>query len=435
MNLALFGAGDAVNATVGYVNANTGDITQFDNNHSLAGENKTFYSDYLIDAAEPKLVHDQFAQKHPIPKNRGKKIEFRKYSQLPKMTKPLSEGVTPTGQKLSMSVIETPTEQYGGYIELTDIIDMTAIDNNMVQATKLIGGQAGRTLDTITREELVGGTNVQFGAGNKDARYLLTGGAASGNDYLTVDSIRKAVRTLKVQNAEKIDNYYVGIIHPDCEYDLMSDPEWQYPHQYVDTSNIYNGEIGKIAGVRFVESTEAKVFHAEDLTTGARNLKTASYSGTASDSSATAGIASAYKVTVAETLTEGDGEELVGRKVLIKGAISEIVGVSYASKSIYLKEAPAAAPAANDPIYPGEAGANGRDVYATLIVGDNAYGTTEISGGGLEYITKQLGSAGTSDPLNQRATVGWKATKAAIRLVEEYMVRIETASTFEVGAN
>ena len=86
-------------------------------------------------------------------------------------------------------------------------------------------------------------------------------------------------------------------------------------------------------------------------------------------------------------------------------------------------------------IYPGEAGAEGRDVYATLILGDNAYGTTRLSGAGLQHIVKQLGSAGTSDPLNQRATVGWKANKVTVRLVEAFMVRIETASTFESGEN
>ena len=42
----------------------------------LSEEMKTFYSDYLIDQAGPKLVHDQFGQKHPIPKNGGKVIEL-----------------------------------------------------------------------------------------------------------------------------------------------------------------------------------------------------------------------------------------------------------------------------------------------------------------------------------------------------------------------
>ena len=80
-------------------------------------------------------------------------------------------------------------------------------------------------------------------------------------------------------------------------------------------------------------------------------------------------------------------------------------------------------------------GTGGRAVYSTLVNADNAYGVTEIEGGGLQHITKQLGSAGTSDPLNQRATVGWKAIKTAERLVEQYMVRIETCSEFDSDAN
>ena len=304
----------------------------------LSKEMKTFYSDYLIDMAEPNLVHDQFGQKHPIPKNGGKIIEFRKYDSLPKALTPLTEGVTPNGQKLSMSVITSNVQQYGGYIELSDILLLTAIDNNLVQATKLLGSQAGRTLDTITREVLNGGTNVQYAEGQVTARNALVGGQASGNHYLTVDAVRRAVRFLKVMNAPKINGGYVGIIHPDVSYDLMSDEKWVNVKTYSDPDGIYEGEIGKIEGVRFVETSEAKVF-------------------------------------------EG-------------------------------------------------AGASGVDVYSTLILGSDAYGVTEITGGGLEHIVKQLGSAGTADPLNQRATAGWKATKTAERLVEQYMVRIETASTF-----
>ena len=302
----------------------------------LTKEMKIYYSDYLIDNAVPKLVHDQFGQKHPIPKNGGKTIEFRKYSPLPKLTTPLQEGVTPDGQSLNMSTIEATVAQYGGYITLSDMLLLTAIDNNLVQATKLLGAQAGATLDTITREVLNGGTNVIY-AGGKSARQDL-----DESSLLTVDDIKKAVRLLKSQNAEKINGDWVGIINPDISYDLTNDPAWKDVKTY-DPEDIYEGEIGKLYGVRFVETTEAKVWAG--------------------------------------------------------------------------------------------AGAGGRAVYSTLILGDNAYGTTDITGGGLEHIVKQLGSAGTADALNQRATAGWKATKVAERLVENYMVRIESASTFNPTAN
>jgi hypothetical protein len=305
---------------------------------------------------------------------------------------------------------------------------MTAIDNNLCMATKLLGSQAGRTLDTISREVLVGGTNVQFAEGQVSARCQLKGGKSEGeNHYLTVDAIRKAVRFLKNQNAEKIDGAYVAIIHPDCAYDLMSDPNWKYPHQYAEPSAIFEGEIGKIEGVRFIESSEAKIFHAPDLASDARNLAVSgAVSGTANVkfSGSAKGIAK---------------DELAGRWVLIGGQRGYVGSNTADTMTLYTDSTKTAilpiTCADKAVIYPGEAGAEGRDVYATLIMGDNAYGTTQLGGEGLQHIVKQLGSAGTSDPLNQRATVGWKASKVTVRLVEAFMVRIETASTFESGAN
>ena len=183
--------------------------------NDLSGEMKTYYSKYLIELAGPELVHDQWGQKQPIPKNGGKTIEFRKYTQLGKQMTPLSEGVTPTGQKLDMSVITATVDQYGGYIELSDILELTAIDNNVVQATKLLAQQAGLTLDSVTRNIITAGTNVSY-ANGKTSRAALV----QGTDKLTVTDIRKAVRKLKLQHAPKFGSYYVGIIHPDCTYDL-----------------------------------------------------------------------------------------------------------------------------------------------------------------------------------------------------------------------
>jgi N4-gp56 family major capsid protein len=76
------------------------------------------------------------------------------------------------------------------------------------------------------------------------------------------------------------------------------------------------------------------------------------------------------------------------------------------------------------------AGADGSAVYCVICLGKDAYGTTEIEGGGLEHIFKPKGSGGTADPLNQRWSMGWKATKVAERLVEDNLVRIECGSTF-----
>ena len=393
----------------------------------LSEEMKTFYSDYLIDQAGPKLVHDQFGQKHPIPKNGGKVIEFRKYDPLPKALTVLTEGVTPDGQKLTMSTLKSEVRQYGSYITLSDVLLLTAIDNNLVQATKLLGKQAGETLDTITREVLNGGTNVQYAEGQVSSRAQLNGGQtdATQNHYLTVDAIRMAVRTLKNQNAEKIGDSYVAIIHPDIAYDLMSDKAWKDVKDY-DPEDWYAGEIGKIAGVRFVETTEAKIFKSANLT---KSNATLTVKGT---------VTKAFKVPVTEEITKEDAFKMAGKQITINSGatiytiLSAEAGAAGNASITVDKEVTAAD---TNPIATVGGGKSGRAVYSTLVLADNAYGVTDIEGGGLQHIIKNLGSAGSADPLNQRATVGWKAIKTAERLVEPYMVRIETCSTFDSPAN
>ena len=418
INLRLFD-GEAV------INKTTSNTTGND----LAPEMKVFYSDTLIDMAEPELVHDQFGQKHPIPKNGGKTIEFRKFDSLPKATTPLTEGVTPVGNKLNVTTVTATVAQYGDYIEMSDMLLLTAIDNNLVEATKLLGSQAGRTLDTITREVLNGGTNVMY-ANGKTRRGSLAGGSdtAANNDVLRVLDVKKAVRALKVQNARKINGAYAAIIHPDCAFDLTNDPEWKYPHQYADTKEIYEGEIGMIAGVRFVETTEAKIFaEGAPFAEGLEYLTVSSYASKV--------------ITVSDDITSAIATAIVGKKIILaSGEEAEITAATAkagaTAATITIKETPTTNPSANDKIYPAGGGKEGRDVYSTLFMGANAYGVTEITGGGLQHIVKQLGSSGTADPLNQRATAGWKATKVAERLVEQYMIRCESVSSFDdIGAN
>lgn len=380
------------------------------NSNALAGEMRTYYSDYLIDLAEPELVHDQFAQRCPIPKNGGKTIQFRRFDQLPEATAALTEGVTPDGQSMSVSTVQATVSQYGGYVTISDLLDLSAVDNNLLQATKLIASQAGRTLDTITREVLNSGTNVQYASGQVGSRTALYYNSAGDNCNMTALAVKKAVRFLEAQNAPKIDGYYIGIIHPYVKYDLMSDPNWLSPHQYVNTEHIYKGEIGELFGVRFVETSRAKLFHGEDLCSIKRDL------------TVIAAVTNSTTLSVSESLVTN---ALKGRQILVNGQKRTVL--SNGTSTLSLDAAVSAS--VGSKIWPGEGGAGGADVYCTLILGDEAYGVTEIEGGGLKHIVKQLGSAGSGDPLDQRATIGWKATRAVELLVPQYVVRIETTAT------
>ena len=128
----------------------------------LSAEMKTFYDMTLIDEASPNLVHDQFGQKRPIPKNGGKTIEFRKFAPLDKALTPLTEGVTPDGKSLEVNTVTATVSQYGDYITLSDVLELTAVDNVIVESLKLLGRQGGATLDTVVRNVLQSGTNVTY---------------------------------------------------------------------------------------------------------------------------------------------------------------------------------------------------------------------------------------------------------------------------------
>lgn len=231
----------------------------------MTAEMKTYYEKRLIDQALPALVHDQFGDSYPIPKNNGKTIEFRKYESLPKATEPLTEGVTPEGQTMTVSTITAEVHQYGGWVALTDMLNLTAIDNNIVQATSLLASQGGRTMDTIVRDVLQGGTNVIYAPKVADGVETAVTSRADLDTtaQLTVDLIDQAVAQLKVQNADPIGasgGSYVCIIHPYAAYDLKKDPAWVEAHKYASPEEIFEGEIGKINNVRFVETSEAKIW-------------------------------------------------------------------------------------------------------------------------------------------------------------------------------
>ena len=195
----------------------------------LSAENKTFYDMTLLDEAQAALVHDQFAQKRPIPMNGGKTIEFRKFASLPKATTPLTEGVTPDGKSLNVTAVTATVAQYGDYITQSDVLELTSIDNTIVEATKILGRQAGLTLDTVTRNVLQSGTNVTY-CPKSNGDEVTSRSGLDATCQLTVKVVQQVVAKLKGQNAPTINGKYVAIIHPYVAYSLTRDPEWIDAH-------------------------------------------------------------------------------------------------------------------------------------------------------------------------------------------------------------
>ena len=220
---------------------------------------QSYYDRKMLEWAKTQFVFANYAQKRSIPKNNGKTVQFRRWTLFTAdpTTQTLTEGTTPTAQNLAMSAITATVKQYGAYVEVSDLLDLTAIDNVISDSSELLGEQLGNVLDMIVRDAMSATTNIQYADGKTSDNDI------TAAQKLTVGEIRKAVRTLKKAKARKFTRkggkpHYICIVDPDAVYDLQSDSLWQDVSKYSNAEQIYDGELGKMFGVVFIETTNAK---------------------------------------------------------------------------------------------------------------------------------------------------------------------------------
>lgn len=398
--------------------------------YGLTPEIKEFYSNYLIKNVGPNLVYAQFGEKEKLPASHGMTIEWRKWEDFKKATTPLTEGVTPVPHKLSVNPIRKTLNQYGDWTPITDRIQMTAIDKVVVEITEKHAENAKLTLDTLTREDLITGCTNAVYAGGTTVKEI--------DGTLTPALVAKMATYLKNNNAPKYDGSYVAIIHPSVAHDLMTSDKWIDVVKYSDATRIFNGEIGKIYGVRFVESTESKLVKGTVIGTGdaaAASVPIASvdFASTAKD------------ITLPDdTLSTADATTYASAKFWIesqqestKGQIVEVTASSISGQTITLSAKPTTpfTPAAGDILYSKDSAKGGKDYFVCLFLGKGAYRTVDINGDNARIIVKPNGYG--DDPLDQRASVGWKVDAYAAAVTNPaYIFKLYVVSSIEgVAAN
>lgn len=369
---------------------------------------------YVLEANRTNRKYTRFGQRVDIPPGKTKTIAFDKLSPLPKATQPLTEGVTPTGSAVNITRIKGEPDQFGNYVSYTDQLDFFAHDPSpeVLKYTELLTENQLETYEHLDAMELASGLNV-FYSGTAESRSDLS-------EVLTVKDVRRAVTSLKrnkVQPADGTD--YIAFIHPDVVFNIWSDEEWRQPHTYADTKQLYDGEIGRLFGVRFIEDPDAYVFRGEPFADKYDELSIIKVDK------------ANKKIYVAETIESGDVTKFTSKKIYIDNkkytVASAAAGMNGAACLTLSDTITSAFIEADMKIYPGEGSANGNPVYSTVIIGKNAFGTSGDKT--VKIINKSLGSAGTGDPLNQRGTVGWKGYRFMKIIQQTNMCRIESLAT------
>ena len=383
-----------------------------------------YYERSLLENMKPEMVHNRDAQKRTLPEHNGKTVKFRRFTPFAAITEPLAEGVTPAGQTLTETAFTAMVKPYGGHVELTDDINFYLLDNMHQETAKLLGDQAALSLDTISRNALNAGMNVQY-ANSKTSR-----GALASTDKLTFAEIKTAVRNLKRKNVKPFaDGFYHAIVHPDVVHDLTADTMWVDVAKYQDKVKTERYELGTIYKVKFFESTNAMVFKAQ--------TSNASMTATAFD-------AATKCMTVSDSISEDDARAMTGLLVnvqITKSSASSVTPmcierVDATNKKVYFRWVPASTTDWTTTnalkVVPYGGGASGADVYSTLIYGENAFGTIELGGAGrnVQIIINAPGSSGALDPLAQRGTIAWKVKGfCTVILQDDFIVRLESGAT------
>ena len=388
-----------------------------------------YYERTLLENMQPELVHVRDAQRRSLPPHNGKRVQFRRFTPFEAITTPLAEGVTPKGQTLHQTAFTAMVKPYGGHVEATEELDYYMLDNMHQETARLLADQAALSLDTISRDALNAGMNVQF-ANDKTARGQLT-----AEDKLTYGEIKKAVRYLKRHNVKPFsDGFYHAIVHTDVVHDLTGDVMWTDVSKYQDKQKTDKYELGTIYKVKFFESTNAKIF----------TQATYVY-GTTADLSASGDFDAANRcLPFSVAMTEDEARELTGKLVDVQYTASEttyttpmcVERVDAAEKKIYFRWAPSDTSAwtqANSlKIVPTGGGASGAPVYSTLVYGQNAFGTISLGGEGdvVKVLINPPGSSGAADPLAQRGTIAWKVKGFCATILQQtFLVRIESGAT------
>lgn len=192
-----------------------------------------------------------------LPMSNGKTMNFRRYAKLQPKTTPLNEGVPPTPDMASATSLTARVNQYGAYMQFTDLAEDELFDDVKKEYLRAQGVQAQYTLDEIVKKELETNGSPFFVNGNSYA----TIDVADGKAKPSIDTLRKACLVMSenhIAKHEKGAGKYVVLIDEACMFDLYDDTRVEKYMQFGMTNRpMVENWIADMFGMRFIENPNA----------------------------------------------------------------------------------------------------------------------------------------------------------------------------------
>jgi len=385
--------------------------------------NKAAYEQLAYLALRPNLVFDRYAtvRSHNLGPVKGTSVAFTINNDLAEATTPLTENVDITPASMSDSQVTVPLYMYGNAIQLTAVAEQTAFYELNPLAADEIGFNAGASIDTVAANVMTGGTQVAYSNG-KTSRVSLT-----KTDILAGNDIRASRAALVRQHVKKWDNAFAGLIYPDVVYDIMGTTGgsgWLDPHVYgVNQSGIWDGTIGNFQNVNFQEVDRASLLFS-DAAAGVSCTAQAVAGNTATLTMTAHGLKVGNTFTLAGgTATSGTGStSQVGFNAQF--IVLTVVDANTVTVDITGKTATCTAGTTT-------LTCKSVDVYATLVLGQQAVAKAFTTGGGYSDMP-QIVDVPVTDKLKLVTGVGWKHFVGYGILRQAAIYRIESGATLGI---
>ena len=439
---------------------------------SFQADVEAYIAQTTLPLARRRLVAYQFGDPLTLPKGRGVTYQAARWNRVPLPYAPLSEGVPPIGQSMTVTMVSATAVQWGDKITLTDVAELTIKHPMFKIAKELCALAVAETLDRNTYNNLNGGTQINY-VNSRGARASLVTG-----DVLNLHEINRAYAALSYlgsprfmgdeQTDTKIDvgsggakassdprgiPHYSAIVHSFVVQDIRENSTFVTASSYSDINKLYNAEIGELGGIRFCESNMVQswtgVAQINGTAGSAGALATGTYylQVTASDTQ-NQYESQIYQVSASASVTGPNGSISVTLPSTPTGFTFNVyVGTTTSPSNLGITAAgPTVGPLAGQAVQlaggqtititgvglaqtPPAAPATGVTVYPTYIFGRGAYGQVMLDDIKYSYLDK----ADKSDPLNQLRVVGWKVYYGTILLNQLFFMRVESTSAFSAN--
>lgn len=435
---------------------------------TFSSDIENYIQEKTLPLVQRQLVVYQFGDMLRLPQNRGTTYTASRYDRVNLPFAPLSEGVPPVGEAMSLVQVSAIAQQWGDSITITDVAQLTIKHDLFQKAIKLISMQMAETLERNTFNNLLAGTQINY-VNSRGARASLlntdvlnpheidrafgildTIGAPQYNGQMEEDMKKPANKPVKASADPRGMAHYVAVIHPLVVQDMRENSTVATAWSYSDINRLYNNELGEWGGMRFCKSNMVPFFVgvAQVNGTGSNtggSLATGTYNIIVTGSVAQNGYEQrVYQVSTNISITGPNGSisvtlpattgfvynvyaDATGSPIhlgvtssgpttgpLAGQAVGLAAGATVTITGVGVSRVPPAAPA------------TGVTVFPTFIFGEGSYGQVMLDDPKFTY----LKTADKSDPLNQLRVVGWKVFYGTIILNQQFFMRIESGSAF-----